>query len=584
MQGSSGHVLPEEQGASGFTARAVAIAVLLAVFLLVTSSYIALRIGALPWPIVFSAISAGLLIKISSGFFGKGGTHEMNVAQAGGTIGGLLASGIVFTIPGILYLQSKGIAVKLPGVFELAVVGISAGLLGVLLSVPLRRVFVDELNLPYPSGSAGAEVIKAQSEIGRNTFLLALAVSLAGIFVLLRDNFFASGFPVKLSPEIGLEFLLYPMPLAICVGFLLGRKAAFNSWFLGSFIGWLILIPVLALLKFMPPQESTGIVQALGMGLVIGSGIGFFLSYTLPRAKKIFFPLFRWKGTPWYWKSAPIISILAFIALSFIGVHPGAAAIAVLGVWIMVSVSAMMAGETDIDPLEQFGVIIGLAAMALFAAFGLALDYYSAFLVVCFVSVASAVAGDIGHDYKSAKILGTRAKDIIKVDLLAVVAAGLLAPFVFQGIVGAYANEFFTSAMPAPQAQIVASALSGFQNPLVFLFGFCVAFAWVVLENISRKRAPIIPMVFGIGLFLGTTLGILLAIGGLLRDFMERKNPAMVGAGVILAAGVMGGEGVAGLGSKAMAVAGFGGYSLPLLGVVFIACLFFAFYLNKTKN
>jgi uncharacterized oligopeptide transporter (OPT) family protein len=185
------------------------------------------------------------------------------------------------------------------------------------------------------------------------------------------------------------------------------------------------------------------------------------------------------------------------------------------------------------------------------------LGYLSAFLIVCFVSVASAVAGDIGHDYKSAKIIGTRAKDIIKVDMIAVIAAGLLAPFVLGMILDAYGPEFFTPAMPAPQAQMVAGSIFGFPYPWAFAAGFAIAFVWVVLENLSGRRAPVLPMVFGIGMFLGLALGIMLAIGGAIRYLTDRRSSGIfAAAGIMLAAGIMGGESVAGLGLKAMIVAG----------------------------
>jgi uncharacterized oligopeptide transporter (OPT) family protein len=86
--------------------------------------------------------------------------------------------------------------------------------------------------------------------------------------------------------------------------------------------------------------------------------------------------------------------------------------------------------------------------------------------------------------------------------------------------------------------------------------GFLLAFVWVVLENLSKKRAPVIPMVFGIGLFLGVTLGLLLAIGGIIRYLTDRKKSGIFAAGIVLAAGIMGGEGIAGFSSKAMLVAG----------------------------
>ncbi len=569
-------MLTEEEGESGFTFRAVVIAIMLTLFLLVTSSYIALRIGAMPWPIIFSAVIAGALLQLVARVSRKTTRHEMNVAQAGGTIGGLLASGVVFTIPGILYLQGQGVDVSMPSAITLAVVCVTAGILGVLLSVPLRRVFVEEENLPYPSGRAGAEVIKAETSIGRSTFYVALALSLTGIFVLLREIYFPAGWALPVMPQLGLVLALYPMPLAIGIGYLLGHKASVNSWFLGSFIGWVVLVPLLAALNYATPAIGGEIMQNTGMGMVIGAGIGFFAAYVIPRAKKIFAPMFRWQGMPWYTKLTPLISFISFIVLSMAGIHPLGAAIAVAGVWVMVSVAAMMTGETDIDPLEQFGIIIGLVALGVFAVFNMQLGYLSAFLIVCFVAIASAVAGDIGHDYKSAKIMGTKAKDIIKVDMIAVIAAGLMAPFVLGMIVDAYGSEFFTPLMPAPQAQMVAGSIFGFAHPWAFFLGFGISFIWIVFETLTRKKAPVIPMVFGIGLFLGMVLGLLLAIGGIIRYVTDKRIAgAFAGAGVVLAAGIMGGEGIAGFSSKAMFVAGVpaGVTNLLLFGLFIIVLL-----------
>ena len=575
---------PEDKGESGFTLRACVISLMLTIFLMITSSYIALKIGALPWPIIFSVVIAAASLQLISRVSRKTSVHEINVAQAGGTIGGLLASGVVFTIPGILYLQAKGVTVLLPSVMSLASVCITAGILGVLLSVPLRRMFVEKEKLPYPSGTAGAEVIKASAQLTKNTFYITIALSITGIFVMLRELYFPAGWTFSISPDIGLTLALCPMPLAIGVGYLLGHKASLNSWFLGSVIGWIILIPILAAYQILEPTVGAGVIQNVGMGMVIGGGIGFFVSFVAPRAKEIFSPLFRWKSAPWYMKFTPFFSIVAFFILWFVGVSPLASLIAVLGSWVMVSVAAKMTGETDIDPLEQFGIIIGLFAIGIFTAIGLHFDYLSVFLVVCFVSIASAIAGDIGHDYKSAQIIGTRVKDIIKVDMIAAIVAGLLAPLVFNIIITSYQKELFTPSMPAPQAQMVAGSIFGFSHPLAFFLGFLIAFVWIVLENALKKKAPILPMIFGIGLFLGLTLGILLAIGGLLRLFTDRKKSGIYQTGVIIAAGIMGGESVAGLTHKAMFVFGIPTIvSTILLIGSFSVIIIVALIIKKTK-
>ena len=134
--------------------------VALSIFLLMSTSYIALKLGAAPWPIIFSVIVSGAILKLINRKRGIN-IHEVNVAQAGGSIGGLVAAGVAFTLPGILYLnQTKGLHIELPEPWILGLVFAVAGILGLILSVPLKYTFIDEENLPFPAGTAGAELLK----------------------------------------------------------------------------------------------------------------------------------------------------------------------------------------------------------------------------------------------------------------------------------------------------------------------------------------------------------------------------------------------------------------------------------------
>ncbi|MBU6998372.1 MAG: OPT/YSL family transporter [Theionarchaea archaeon] len=561
-------MIPEEQGESGFTIRALGIAVMLTILLVATSSYIALKIGALPWPIIFSVIVAGAALKMF-----KTSIHEINVAQAGGTIGGLMASGVVFTIPGIIYLQqTKGLSIPLPSWWALALICITGGALGVLLSIPVRRAFIDEENLPYPSGAAGAEVLKAEFHGGTHAYLVAFVGLLTGIFALSRDLWFPGGIALTGLAVYGIYFTLYPMPLGVGIGYILGPKASVNSWFLGSVIGWVIIIPYLVHTGFT--GDGGTLVQELGMGFVLGSGVGFFVGYVIPKAKAIFLPLFRWKGAPWYTRFTPIGSVIAFLVLVAVGVPVLASILSVAGVWIMATVAARMTGETNIDPLEQFGIIIGLLCLGIYAAVDKELGYLPAFMLVCFVSVAAALAGDIGHDYKSAQILNTRPKDIIKVDFICAIAAGIMAPIILKIIVEGYSAVLFTPEMPAPQAVLVAGSIFGFKYPSVFLTGFGIAFVLEVLQRATKKTLPVSFMAFGIGMFLGLTFGFLFFIGGIIRWYTDRKAPHVTQEGILTAAGLMGGEGIAGFVSGAIFVAGLSRVmSLQVLLLVFVVLL-----------
>lgn len=553
----------------GFTLRAALIAVALSLFLLASSSYIALKIGAMPWPIIFSVIVAGGVLRLR----GKQvDVHEINVAQAGASVGGLVASGLAFTIPGILFLndtQSANIA--WPSAWTLALVTLTGGVLGVALSIPLKKTFVDEENLPYPAGMAGAELLLLGKQGGKILFAIIAIGALAGMFALVRELYFPAGFKFGALAALGIFLTLYPMPLAISSGYILGPRPGF-SWFAGAIVGWLMLIPFLMSRNFSS-TSAIAWAQNLGMGMVLGSGLGFFASYIVPRFKVIFLPLLR--GNSCNALLLPTISILAVIALRLASVPLLAASLAVLGVWIMVAVAARMTGETNIDPLEQFGIFIGLVIAFIFASFALQLTPFASFMIVAFVSVACAVAGDLGHDYKSAQIVGTRFMDIVKVDLLAVIAASLAAPFVLDLIKTSFAEQLFTPLMPAPQARLVAGSVFGFQYPLVFLSGLAFAFLFEILNALlpEARRNKVLMMPLGIGLFLGMGLALPMALGALLRWFVDKKKPHVYHAGLLIAAGVMGGEGLAGFTAGALTTTGlpYARGAQILLGVMLVA-------------
>lgn len=568
---------PEEIGEGGFSLKSVSVALVLTLFLLTASSYITLKIGALPWPIIFSVVAAGAFLNFFKIFGGKTNIHELNVAQSGGTIGALMAAGVAFTIPGIIYLQQKGVDILLPDSLSLLLICLAAGILGILLSLPVRKVLIDEENLPYPSGAAGAEVAKAGTYGGKNALILVISLLLIGLFVLLREEYFAAGF--VLFSGLSITLLLYPMPMAVGIGYILGKKASFN-WFLGALVGWIILVPFLVYVLNFQETDAPGLVQNLGMGLVLGSGLGFFLATIVPKAKKIFLPLFDFRG-PWYRKLTVPMSFVSALALAAAGVPLLASILAIIGAWIMATVAARTTGETDIDPLEQFGIIVGLAAIGTYGFLNLNLGYTAAFLIVCFVSITCALAGDIGHDFKSAKIIGTKPLDIVKSDLICAVFAALLVPFVLNVILKNYGDVIFTQLMPAPQSQLVAGSIFGFSHPGAFYFGLLASLLFVVFSKIMKKETWFLPMVFGIGLFLGLTLGLLLAIGGILKILTEKKFPKLVYPGFLIAAGMMGGEGIVGFGLAGFRVLGFDynltvKYLMIILSVLLLAALYFA--------
>jgi len=549
-------IIPEEQGLSGFNIASIIITLFLSVLLALISTYVALRISALPWPIIFSVVVSLSILKIIKR--GKPSVHEINVAQAGGTIGGLIAAGIVFVIPAILFLNSIfGTNMPLPSYIDLVILALFGGSLGVSLSMPIRRVVIDEENLPFPSGLAGAEVIKSGDEGGLKAQVLIQFAALSAVYSVFVFLILPPTIDITLKIA-GFVILISILPwmLAFGSGYILGPSAAVISWFGGAVIGWGIILPYL--LKFNPfgltgsPSDIywgyVSLLRETGMGMVLGTGFAFLVIYAIPKAGKIFKPFMEVRfESPWYTRIPLYLSIASFFALMLIGIHPVLAFIGVIGAWFMSAVAGRITGETNIDPLEQFGLFIGLIALFFGGVLGISGNLYQSILITSFVAIAAATAGDIGHDFKGAQILGTKPIDIVKADLLATIAGAITAPAAFLFLYNINRENFFV-VFTAVQSKIVGIALGGLTYPMYFALGFALGFLIELVNRLSFMRygrtTPLNGMTFGIGLFLGWALAIPFAIGGLIRWIVDSKKPELTELGIVAAAGIMGGEGI----------------------------------------
>jgi len=565
---------------SGLTLRAVLVATGLSLFLLLSTFYIAVKLGAAPWPIIFSVIVSTSIIKALNQPK-KINLHEINVAQAGGSIGGLVAAGVAFTLPGILYLhRTRGIEVTVPDPLVLGILIAAAGLLGLLLSVPLKITFIDEENLPYPAGTAGAELLKLAGKRNSDLAIVMIIGALAGLFTLIRDLSFPGGFIIVSITSLGILLPFLPLPIATGAGYILGPRASF-SWLAGALTGGFLLTPYF-ILTGSSADLTSSYIKNLGMGMVMGSGMSFLFGYILPRLRKIFRPILSTE--PRY-----KFLLLAVIGIGFFGlllnnVPLPAALLTLLLIWAMVAVAARMTGETNIDPLEQFGIFVTLLIAALYTLFSITLPISTLLMIAMTVSVACAVAGDAGHDYKSAMILQTKFSDIIKIDAITVLVTGMAAPYVFDIFVTAFRNELFTSIMPAPQAQLVADSLNGFEHPALFFAGFIIAFSGEILNRFLPAKLKGLPlwMPFGIGLFLGPGLALPIAIGAAISVWINKKHPDKFHTGILIAAGIMGAEGIAGFAAGALTIFGITTLtSTILLGILFLIVLLTGIWIQK---
>ena len=151
-----------------FTLKAVILGSIFGIIFGAATVYLGLKVGltvSASIPIAVLAIS--IFKKL-----GKATILESNIVQTIGSAGDSVAAGVVFTVPALLFLSGGEAYFKYFQIFVLALVG---GVLGVLFMVPLRRALIvkEHANLPYPEGTACADVLIAGEKGGklaRNVF------------------------------------------------------------------------------------------------------------------------------------------------------------------------------------------------------------------------------------------------------------------------------------------------------------------------------------------------------------------------------------------------------------------------------
>ena len=118
------------------------------VIITASSVYTALKMGALPWPTIFTSITALVLLRAA----GRTSLNEANVTQIIMSAGSMVAGGLAFTIPGVWML---GLDAELSWI-EIGGVALAGTLLGLVCTALIRRRFVEESDLEYPIGTAAA--------------------------------------------------------------------------------------------------------------------------------------------------------------------------------------------------------------------------------------------------------------------------------------------------------------------------------------------------------------------------------------------------------------------------------------------
>lgn len=232
-----------------FTIKSILLGALFGIIFGAATVYLALKAGL---TVSASIPIAVLAISIGKRFF-KTTILENNIIQTTGSAGESIAAGVVFTLPGFLFLsagsQGESFFAYWP-IFFLAALG---GILGTLMMIPLRKSLIVEEHhsLPYPEGTACASVLIAGDKGGDFAKTAYQGLGFAFLYAILQKVFhliaetpaWVTAQTNKYFPSATLNGEITPEYLG--VGYIIGPKIA-GVLVAGGVLAWLGLIPLLA--------------------------------------------------------------------------------------------------------------------------------------------------------------------------------------------------------------------------------------------------------------------------------------------------------------------------------------------------
>lgn len=528
------------------------------VIITASSVYTALKMGALPWPTIFTSITALVLLRAA----GRTSLNEANVTQIIMSAGSMVAGGLAFTIPGVWML---GLGAELSWI-EIGGVALAGTLVGLVCTALIRRRFVEESDLEYPIGTAAAETLMASRAGGATGKRLFGSMAAAGIWCALRD--LAGVIPAMIGalPIPGVAFGIYNSPMLLSVGFLVGG-AAVAFWLAGGLIANFGIILGGSAAGLWDVANAQGIVSSLGMGLMMGSGIGVVVRDILPAAfrsahngrrdddranapARAFGKLDRSV-------LALLVAAAALLVCLVLGLSPIACAVVVVLAFVTTIMSAQSVGQTGIDPMEIFGLIVLLVIAALGES-----DQVRLFFVAGVVAVACGLAGDVMSDFKTGKIIGTDPRAMWIGQAIGALIGCAVSVAVMCALLNAYGADAFGPGklFVSAQASVVATMVSGIPSVPAFVLGLVAGVALYCLGIPS--------MMLGLGVYLPFYMTLSASLGAAVKIAYDRvasiRNARANGdattnantstdetsheeTGIIIASGVLGGESIVGV-------------------------------------
>lgn len=574
---SADKVMPE------FTVTSIVLGIILAVVFGAANAYLGLRVGmTVSASIPAAVISMGIIRIIMK----KDSILENNIVQTIGSAGESLAAGAIFTLPAIFMWAQEGVC-DAPSMITICIISLCGGVLGVLFMIPLRTALIVEEHgvLPYPEGTACAEVLLAGEEGGESSKVVFAGLGIAAVYKFIADGLCL--FPSEVNFDIqnpsytcgiGMDVL----PALAGVGYICGLDIS-SYMFAGGILSYLVLIPAISYFggdslssvlddagKAIPFNQLdpgtiwSKYVRYIGAGAVAAGGI-ISLIKTLPTMIVTFSQAVKGFGKKGgekrterdlplkYVLCGVVIIAIVMVLIPSIPVSPLGALFIIIFGFFFATVSSRMVGlvGSSNNPVSGMAIATLIIASALFKMTGLdGTDGMIASIAVgTIICIIAAIAGDTSQDLKTGYIVGATPMRQQIGELIGSVCSAVAIGAVMFLLNAAWG--FGSAQIPAPQASLMKMVVEGVMGgTLPWTLIFIGVFMAIAVEVIG---IPV--LAFAIGLYLPIHLSAPIWVGGLTRWFIESKRKydsddqrnASVQKGILYCSGMIAGEGIVGI-------------------------------------
>ena len=609
--------IPADKVVPEFTVTALLIGILLAIVFGAANAYLGLLVGmTVSASIPAAVISMGIIRVILR----KDSILENNMVQTIGSAGESVAAGAIFTLPALFLWAEEG-KIDFPSILTIFLIALFGGVLGVCFMVPLRQALIVEEHgtLPFPEGTACAEVLLAGEEGGSKAGTVFAGLGIAAVYKFLADGtqLFKSEIGHAFESYKGSQVGIQVLPALAGVGYICGPKIS-SYMFAGGTLSWFVLMPMIALFgadaTIFPASKTvtelltmegggpsalwSNYIKYIGAGAVATGGI-----ISLIKSLPLIIRTFKQAIDSMKNKNAahkglrteqdlpiPVLIAVALVIAVLIWLIPtfpvnliGALIIVVFG-FFFATVSSRMVGliGSSNNPVSGMTIATLLFATVILKATGTTgiTGMVGAISIGGIICIVAAIAGDASQDLKTGFIVGATPKKQQLGEIIGVVASAAAIGFVLYLLNEAWG--YGTEKIPAAQATMMKMLVEGIMNAelpwALILIGVFIA---IVVEILHM---PVMP--FAVGMYLPFSLSAGIMAGGVVRILVEKRKgtekekKARTDRGLLFTSGMIAGEGIVGILLAVFAVFKIDSkivlpFQLPQIGslILFIALL-----------